>query len=106
MGAGHVPRGGGGPTEQTVHWQGSGGDHRQVEKTRMREHPPVRGWVPWGPRADSQELSTYSGAPCRHHTGQRFIHSRENGAFIVSRAEFVPYCLPKKITMIACLLGL
>jgi len=30
------------------------------------EEVPVRGCGPEGPRADEQEVSTYSGAPCRH----------------------------------------
>ena len=54
-----------------VHWKRrQGEDHGQVEESRIRENPPVSGWIPWDPRADLQELSTYSGAPCSHHAGQ------------------------------------
>ena len=41
------------------------------------EEVPVRGCGPAGPRADEQELSTYSGAPCNHQ--DRSSHGARTG---------------------------
>lgn len=41
-----------------------------AEDLEEEKEIPVRGCGPEGPRTDEQEVSTYSGAPCRHDTQQ------------------------------------